>query len=383
MLTRQGFAAVVAGVAAIAVGRIFAVIELFVIGTAFLAAAVVAVVLVRLRRPRVAAVRWVHPSVLVAGDTGRVDIHLRHLGRVRSTPFELVEKVQRAGSGAHVARLPISPLAVGSSSSTGYQLPTAVRGIVELGPLRVEVRDPLGIARLSQEIVGVDEVTVAPRAHLLEIPQLGQGLLGTHLLEKARRLGPGDFHGLREYVDGDEPRSIHWKASARSDDLLVKEHTVEGLRRCTVVLDAAASAYRDAAGFERAIVAAASLVHSAERGGLTTRFVTAGGIDLRGPEVVVNTLRLLARLRPSESPPGRLDREPGEGLGLLIVVTSARHTGAWKQAHEIIDPTITVVGVTTDERAASGVNVSARSEDEFLDSWRSLTGRGRLDLVGA
>jgi len=383
MLTRQGFAAVAAGVAAIVVGRFFAVVELFVIGTAFVAAAVVAVVLVRVRRPRVAAVRWAHPSVLVAGDTGRVDLHLRHLGRMRSTPFELVETVQRAGSGAHVARLPISPLAVGASSSTGYQLPTSVRGIVELGPLRAEVRDPLGIARLSQEIVGVEEVTVAPRAHLLEIPQLGQGLLGTHLLERARRLGPGDFHGLREYVDGDEPRSIHWKASARSEQLLVKEHTVEGLRRCTVVLDADPDAYRDADGFERAIVAAASLIHSAEREGLTTRFVTAGGVDLRGPDVVVNTLRVLARLRPSASSPARLDREPGEGLGLLISITATHGTGAWRRAHGIVDPTITVVGVTTDERAGSGLNVSARSEGEFLDSWRQLTGRGRLDLVGA
>lgn len=383
MLTRQGFAAVAAGIAAIVVGRVFAVIELFVIGTAFVAAAVVAVLLVRLRRPRVAALRWVHPSVLVAGDTGRVDIHLRHLGRVRSTPFELVERVQRAGSAAHVARLPISPLAVGSSSSTGYQLPTAVRGVVELGPLRVEVRDPLGIARITQEVVGVDEVTVAPRAHLLEIPQLGQGLLGSHLLERARRLGPGEFHGLREYVDGDEPRSIHWKASARSENLLVKEHTVEGLRRCTVVLDAGPDTYRDPAGFERAIVAAASLVHSAERGGLTTRFVTAGGVDLRGPDVVINTLRILARLQPSAVPTGRLDREPGEGLGLLIVITAAHGTGVWRQAHGIIDPTVTVVGVTTGQRAPTGLDVSARTEDEFLDSWRSLTGRGRLDLVGA
>jgi uncharacterized protein (DUF58 family) len=224
---------------------------------------------------------------------------------------------------------------------------------------------------------------VAPRAHLLEIPQLGQGLLGSHLLERARRLGPGEFHGLREYVDGDEPRSIHWKASARSEQLLVKEHTVEGLRRCTVVLDAGTDTYRDAAGFERAIIAAASLVHSAERGGLTTRFVTSGGVDLRGPDVVINTLRILARLQPSAASTGRLDREPGEGLGLLIAITAAHGTGVWRQAHGIIDPTVTVVGVTTDQRAPTGLDVSARSEDEFLDSWRSLTGRGRLDLVGA
>lgn len=382
MLTRQGVAALAAGAVALVVGRVFAVVELFVIGTAFVAAAIAALVLVRGRRPRISGIRWIHPSVLVAGDTGRVDLHLQHLGRLRSTPFELVETVRRAGAAPHIARLPIAPLAVGSRSSTGYQLPTSMRGIIEVGPLRVETRDPLGIARTSREIIGVDEVTVAPRAHLLEIPRLGQGLLGTHLMEKARRLGPGDFHGLREYVDGDEPRSIHWKASARSEQLLVKEHTVEGLRRCTVVLDALPGSYRDDAGFERAIVAAASLVHSAERGGLTTRFVTAGGIDLRGPDVVINTLRVLARMRPSTAATGVLDREPGEGLGLLITITGSRSAQGWRAGQAVVDPTLTVVSVTTDERS-TGMNISARTEDEFLESWRGLTGRGRLDLVGA
>mgnify|MGYP006955158280 CR=1 FL=1 len=56
---------------AVAVGRIFGVIELFVIGAAFFCAAIAAVAYVRLRRPLVSANRWVHPAVLVAGDVSR------------------------------------------------------------------------------------------------------------------------------------------------------------------------------------------------------------------------------------------------------------------------------------------------------------------------
>ena len=69
------------------------------------------------------------------------------------------------------------------------------------------------------------------------MPSLGQGVLGRHLLALAQRLGPGEFHSLRDYVDGDEPRTIHWRASARSETLKVRQHSVEGLRRCIVVLD--------------------------------------------------------------------------------------------------------------------------------------------------
>jgi len=383
VLTRHGVGALVAGTASLIIARIFAVLELFIIGVAFFVAPLIALLFVVIRRPRVEAVRWIHPSVLVAGDTGRVDLHIRHLGRVRSTAFELSETVRRSGSPEHEARLPVGSLAAGARSSTGYQLPTSVRGIVELGPLAVETHDPLGMAATSTVVVGVDEVAVAPRAYLLEMPQLGQGILGNHLLNMARRLGPGEFHGLREYVDGDEPRSIHWKASARSENLLVKEHTVEGLKKCTIMLDALDTSYLDDASFERSITAAASLVHSADRAGLTTRFITGGGIDLRGPDVVVNTLRLLARIQPTTDPIGVLGRDPGEGLGLLIVISGGRNSEGRRTIGAAVDPNVTMLDVSTDERTESRIGVSARTEDEFLASWSSLTGRGRLDLIEA
>ncbi|MGB0113280.1 MAG: DUF58 domain-containing protein [Ilumatobacteraceae bacterium] len=382
MLTRQGIVVVFAGLAAAIVGRVFAVVELFVISAGLLVAVAFALIYVHLRRPRVDAVRWIHPSILVAGDTGRVDIHLDHRGSVRSAPFTLCEHVQRTMGDPHNARLPIAALAANSRTSSGYRLPSAVRGLIELGPLTIELTDPLGIASTSTVIADLDEVVVAPRALMLDMPQLGQGVLGAALLDRARRLGPGDFHGLREYAIGDEPRTIHWRASARSDTLMVKEHTVEGLHRCTVVFDAAPGSHASPASFERGITAAASLVNGATRAGLTTRFVTAGGIDLRGPDVTPNTMRVLARIAPDASPTASLDRDTGDGLGLLIVVTGSRRGATWRAAQAVSDPTSTVLAVTTDEAASTRLSVAARSEDEFLGAWQSLVGRGRLDLTG-
>ncbi len=376
MLTRQGWNCLAAGIVAIVIGRIFAIVELFVIGAGFLVAVMVALLFVRLRRPRVSATRWVHPTVLVAGDTGRVDLRLEYQGTIRSTSFELAERVSRANATDDVARLSVAPLAPGTRSSAGYQLPTAVRGIVHLGPLDVEIRDPLGIATTTAVAAGTDSVTVAPRTYLLKMPVLGQGQLGRHLVVQARRLGQGEFHGLRTYVDGDEPRSIDWKASARSENLFVKEHTVEGLKRCTVVFDANPTSYLDADGFERGVTAAASLVHSSEQAGLTTRFVTSGGIDLRGPETVANTLSVLARIEPDSSPLGQLDRDPGEGLGLIILVTGSHGSAGWRAIQTIVDPTLTTIGVTTDVRPRSAIGVSARSEVEFLDTWSAINGVG-------
>ena len=374
-LTRQGAVVVGAGVVAVAIGRVFGIIELFVIGAGFLATVAVAVVYVASRRPRVEADRWIHPTVLVAGATGHVDIRLRHRGVLAAAPFVLEEPVTRTMTEDHVARLPVPSLRAGTVSTSGYRVPTTSRGVVGLGPLRLIVTDVLGVARSTSLIADTAEIVVAPRTLAVDMPELGRGRLGRALLESSRRLGPGDFHGLREYATGDEPRSIHWRASARTDDLMVKEFTVEGLHRCTVVFDPSPGVHGSRAGFEQGVTAAASLVASAMRAGLSTRFVTAGGIDLRGPEVVHTTQRVLARIEPSDLPLAAIDNDMSDGLVLLIVVTGSHRAGSWHASGAIADPTITrVLVATADEASGAPLAVSARTDDGFVAEWQALVG---------
>ena len=374
-LTRQGIAVVGAGAVAITIGRVFGIIELYVIGAGFLAAALFAVAYVWIRRPRIDADRWIHPTILVAGDTGHVDIRLQHTGRFATPPFVLEEPVVRTMTEDHVARLPVPAQRAGSVSSSGYRVPTTTRGVVGLGPLKLIVNDVLGIARSTILIAGTSEIVVAPRTLVVDMPELGRGRLGRALLESSRRLGPGDFHGLREYAAGDELRSIHWRASARTDDLMVKEFTVEGLHRCTVVFDASPGAHGSSANFEQGVTAAASLVSGAMRAGLGTRFVTGGGIDLRGPEVVPTTQRVLARIEPTDAPIVAVDNDMADGLVLLVVVTGSRHAASWRATSAIADPTITQVLVSTSDTSdGAGLSVRAGSDDEFVAAWQALVG---------
>ena len=387
-LTRQGIAVVGAAVLAITIGRVFGIIELFVIGAGFLTAVLVAVVYVRIRRPRIDADRWIHPATLVVGDIGHVDIRLQHTGHVATPPFVLEEPVVRTMTEDHVARLPVATQRAGSVSSSGYRVPTTTRGVVGLGPLTLIVSDVLGIARSTSVIAGTSEIVVAPRTLVVDMPELGRGRLGRALLESSRRLGPGDFHGLREYVAGDELRSIHWRASARTDDLMVKEFAVEGLHRCTVMFDPSPGAHGSTSNFEHGVTAAASLVSSAMRAGLATRFVTAGGIDLRGPEVVHTTQRVLARIEPTDAPIVAVDNDMVDGLVLLVVVTGSRHAGSWRAASAIADPTITHVLVATNDTSdGATLSVRAGSDDEFVADWQELVGQpsheGRRTAVGS
>ncbi len=374
--TRQGVMVMVSAVGAIAVGRMFAVLELYVIGTAMLLAPLLGLAVVAWRRPRVEVERWIRPSVLTAGDTGRVEVLVEAVGRSNSPPFELVEPV----GTDRTARMAVAPLEPNTNVSAGYRIPTERRGVLTVGPLVAVRNDVLGLARSATEVAGTAEVLVSPRAHSLMMPLLGQGVLGRHLLALAQRLGPGDFHSLRDYVDGDEPRTIHWRASARSEELKVRQHSVEGLQRCVVLLDQhvpPGAVGEDA--FERAVTVAASIVHSADRAGLTTRFVTTDGADVRGPDVAAQTLHLLARIGTSTAPMIPIERDPSEGLGLVVSIGTDPWTTSWAALDRIVDPALTALGVyTTDVRHRIPLlAVDARSEEAFLSSWAALVGTTR------
>lgn len=372
--TRQGVLVAVAAVGAIAIGRMFAVLELFVLGAALLVAAGVAWLDVALRRPRIEVSRWIRPSVLTAGDVGRVEVLVEQIGRTRSPAFELVEPV----GTTRTARMAVAPLGPDADVSAGYRIPTERRGVLTIGPLTAHRYDVLGLARSITVVADVAEVLVSPRAHQLDMPLLGQGVLGRHLLALAQRLGPGDFHSLRDYVDGDEPRTIHWRASARSENLKVRQHSVEGLQRCVVLLDQRVPPGPDGEeAFERAVTAAASVVHSADRAGLTTRFVTTEGADLRGPDVAATTLHLLARIAVSDAPAIAVDRDPSEGLGLVVSIGTDPWTTSWTMLDR--DPALTPIGVyTMDLRHRTPLlAVDARSESSLLRTWNTLAGSTR------
>ncbi len=378
MPTRQGWTVLLGAVAAFVIGRVFGIVELFIIGAGLALAVLVAVLAVRLRRPRLRISRWVHPSVLTVGDTGRVDLLVEQEGAMRSPRVDLTEPVGRTNT----AHMTIAPLRSGEQVTAGYRVPALRRGVLTVGPTMLERRDLLGLASDFRIAASETEVTVAPQTFDLPMPSLGNGILGRHLLAIAQRIGPGEFHSLRDYVTGDEPRSIHWRASARSEELKVRQHEAQGVRRCVVVLDRDGDAYpapvNDAAAdvFERAIVAAGSLVLSADRDGLTTRFVT-GGVDLRGPEVAAQTLRLLAPLEVGP-PLGELERDPGEGLGLVIVVTSSPATDAWRRTERLTDPTLTRVGVFTAGPADHLLAIDASSLTSFRTGWNRLAGARSL-----
>jgi uncharacterized protein (DUF58 family) len=80
--------------------------------------------------------------------------------------------------------------------------------------------------------------------------------------ESSRFAGWGhDLHALRAFRSGDDPRSIHWKQTARTGDLVFREREREENRRLAVLLDNATGPLTEAgieARFESLVSEAAT-----------------------------------------------------------------------------------------------------------------------------
>jgi uncharacterized protein (DUF58 family) len=371
MPTRSGWTTIVAAVAAFIVGRLFGLIELFVVGFALLAVVVAALVVVNRRLPEIHVRRVARPTVVAVGEPARVDIQVANAGTRRSPRLALWEPVGERGG----APMQLAPLAPGEAATAAYRVPSAQRGVLRTGPLRAESADPLGLCRRSTTLAGHGEVLVVPERVPLAFPGLtSNGRLGEHLRMKSWGQSGNEFHSQREYVPGDDLRRVNWKSSARMGNLIVRETAVEGVQKCLVVLDTLADDY-DEDGFERAVTAAASIVAGAAPNGISTRLV-APGMDLRGPDVAHESLRWLATVETSGQLVDHLagGRTSTDGLGLLAIVTSSVDSRAARSVRALAGPDETVVIVATmvPPSSANRFAVNGTSLEALQLSWNQL-----------
>ncbi len=127
-----------------------------------------------------------------------------------------------------------------------YVLEPKVRGEYPLGPLSITVKDRLGF-NSEERIVpnSVSDILVyPPYEDIKKIEILGskRSLQLNYGLQRSKQKGLGsEFYGMRKYVFGDQFRLIDWKASARSQQLIVKEYESERDITVMIIVDSSNS----------------------------------------------------------------------------------------------------------------------------------------------
>lgn len=100
---------------------------------------------------------------------------------------------------------------------------------------KLSVFDPMRIIRISRKCDAGMQLVFLPRKISLE--QLGFIFGGEHGAVSEQRLTDEkeDFSHAREYTDGDIMQLIHWKLSAKLDELMVKQYEADGDRRSVIM----------------------------------------------------------------------------------------------------------------------------------------------------
>ena len=115
-------------------------------------------------------------------------------------------------------------------SSIEAMLEPTGRGIHDLQPITITSGHPLGLAAVPRTHPAPGRLTIAPRLGAVHRARLrhwfGRTCVRSGTVRSFTRRHPGaqtEFHGLRTFRAGDNPRAIHWPTSARKNTLMVRD----------------------------------------------------------------------------------------------------------------------------------------------------------------
>ncbi len=231
-------------------------LELAVLASAAVALVITSFVWSATRSMEVRASRTVVPTSVSVGAEARAEVEVVNpTGRI--TPTYAV--TDAFDDGRRAARFLLAPLPPGAAGRGAYRLPTARRGRFNLGPLAVTAHEPFGLSTSTVRALGVDDVLVRPRVHPLGPLPVPPSAADSGTGAAARDTWDTDeFFALRDYVVGDELRRVHWRTTARTDRLMVRDDETRRRPSTIAVLDVDAAHHTDDS-FERAVEAAASV----------------------------------------------------------------------------------------------------------------------------
>jgi len=121
-----------------------------------------------------------------------------------------------------------------------YSLRPTKRGEYEFGDVRVFVKSALGLIRRRYTFKQAETLPVYPsflQMRKYELMAISNRLTDIGI-KKIRRIGHSlEFEQVKNYVAGDDYRTINWKATARRGDLMVNSYTDEKSQHVYCIID--------------------------------------------------------------------------------------------------------------------------------------------------
>lgn len=241
-----------------------------------LAALALAVVFV-LGRPGYAVEVAIASARVVVGERAVGELRIRGAGRASAAG--LVE----LPVGPATAAFAVPRLAPGAEHDELFTIPTQRRAVLTLGPVRSIRADPLGLLRRQVEWTRPEELYVHPLT--VRLANDTTGLLRDLEGLTTRSISNDDvaFHALRGYEPGDDLRHVHWRSTARTSRLMIRQFEETRRAQLVVLVSTTLADYADADEAELGISIAASLAVSAVLDGKDVTVVASDRLIAAAP----------------------------------------------------------------------------------------------------
>ena len=124
--------------------------------------------------------------------------------------------------------------------TVGYSLVPTQRGVYSFGHIRCFVRTAVGLVERRYTLGSAEDVKVYPSFLMLnryELFAISDSLTEMGI-KQIRRVGNNtEFEQIKDYVQGDDYRTVNWKASARRHQLMVNVYHDERSQQIFSVID--------------------------------------------------------------------------------------------------------------------------------------------------
>ena len=197
------------------------------------------------------------------GDNIRVTYTLRNTSRVGKPWLEIHNPTSLP------AGLPGRAMSLGRRTERSWlvRTPLTRRGHFRIEPLQIRTGDPFGFFESSASVGSGVNVTVYPRLEPVPLWRLpSSNLDGTQAMRERTLQATPLVSTVRPWAPGDAFNRIHWKSTARHNEIQVKEFDLEQTADAWLILDLERSRQRgsgDESTVEVAVRVAAALADKA------------------------------------------------------------------------------------------------------------------------
>ncbi len=137
------------------------------------------------------------------------------------------------------------------------------RGIYNIYGIKLKISDPFGLIYHYKTFCFPAEIIVKPA--LKAVRQNAAALMNTGESLSIERGRSTDLRNIREYVNGENTRFIHWASSAKFDTLMMREFTKESLANLFIIIENDALGICEPSALEMLISSAYYLIEHNKR----------------------------------------------------------------------------------------------------------------------